>query len=71
MQELLLIAIAWAGLVLLVFGYGYGSILRALWREPVLSHPVLIVESDDWGPAEASDAVRLDWLASLFAAIQE
>ena len=61
------IVVAWVVLVLLVFGYGYGPMLLALWREPVLRHPVLIVESDDWGPAEATDAERLDWLARLFA----
>jgi hypothetical protein len=39
--------------------------LRADWREPVLSTPVLIVESDDWGPGPSDDAVSLQRLRSL------
>lgn len=35
----------WLAILLLFFGQ-----LRAAWREPVLRHPVLIIESDDWGP---------------------
>jgi hypothetical protein len=30
--------------------------VRAAWREPVLRHPVLIIESDDWGPGPAQQA---------------
>lgn len=41
--------------------------LRALWREPVLAQPVLIVESDDWGPGPATDAAMLDRLHHLLA----
>lgn len=34
--------------------------LLALWREPVLRHPVLVIESDDWGvgPPEQAGALR-------------
>lgn len=32
---------------------------RAAWREPVLRYPVLIIESDDWGPGPASHAPAL------------
>ncbi len=44
------------------------SILRrfkALCREPVLSAPVLILESDDWGPGPASHAEKLQRLFSM------
>lgn len=39
--------------------------LVALWREPVMRHPVLIVESDDWGPAPEAHAARLREIASV------
>ncbi len=44
----------------------YGAALRRLWREPVLRHPLLIVESDDWGagPVQAQ-ATALDRLRRL------
>ena len=32
---------------------------RAAWREPALRYPVLIIESDDWGPGPASHATAL------------
>lgn len=35
---------------------------RAAWREPVLRHPVLIIESDDWGPGPSSHAQALERL---------
>ncbi|MFN3595197.1 MAG: hypothetical protein ACK4TK_11030 [Thiobacillaceae bacterium] len=48
MRLLLLLLLAWLALVagaLLWHRRG----LMALWREPVLDQPVLIIESDDWG----------------------
>ncbi len=48
MSLLLLLPLAWLALVagaLLWHRRG----LMALWREPLLGHPVLIIESDDWG----------------------
>jgi hypothetical protein len=33
--------------------------VRAAWREPVLRHPVLIIESDDWGPGPETHADAL------------
>lgn len=48
-----------------LFGF-YARDLRRIWREPVLRHPVLIVESDDWGagPVEAQ-AAALDSLSEI------
>lgn len=37
---------------------------RAAWREPVLRHPVLIIESDDWGPGPSTHAEALERLAA-------
>ncbi|TXH79815.1 MAG: hypothetical protein E6Q80_19680, partial [Thauera aminoaromatica] len=45
--------------------------LRALWNEPVLAQPVLIVESDDWGPGPVADADALAGLASRLAAVRD
>jgi hypothetical protein len=41
-------------------GVRYRRDLRRLWREPVLRHPVLVLESDDWGagPPPQADALR-------------
>ena len=40
--------------------YRHRSDLRSLWREPVMRRPVVIIESDDWGPGPKSqvDALR-------------
>ena len=39
--------------------------LKRLWREPVLKHPVLIIESDDWGPGPEEHAGLLLRLTDL------
>jgi hypothetical protein len=63
---------AWhgAGLVLLMppviwllLLLAYRRPALAAWREPVLGHPVLIIESDDWGPGPAQQATALRRLA--------
>lgn len=67
----MLVAIAlWASLsiVLLVRSVG---VLRALWREPTLATPVLIVESDDWGPGPEADALVLTELAGALANVRD
>jgi len=56
-----------AALVLLALNRGA---LVALWREPVLKHPVLIVESDDWGagpPEQAEQLARIEAVLSSHA----
>jgi hypothetical protein len=40
----------------------YRREISCWWREPALSAPVLIIESDDWGPGPASDGSRLQRL---------
>lgn len=57
----------WLGMVGGVLLY-YRRDLLALWREPVLRFPVLIVESDDWGagPVEPQ-AVALQRLAAALS----
>jgi len=39
--------------------------ILALWREPVLSYPVMIVESDDWGAGPLSQAPALTRLVKI------
>ncbi|MCP3870064.1 MAG: hypothetical protein GY703_18605 [Gammaproteobacteria bacterium] len=43
----------------------YHKSLLALWREPVLRQPVLIVESDDWGAGPLSQAIALERIAGI------
>ena len=52
-----LLPLLWLGMVGSVLLY-YRRDLLAIWREPVLRHPVMIIESDDWGagPVEAQVA---------------
>jgi len=53
---LILLAIFAAELVAV---WRYRVILVRHWREPVLKYPVVIIESDDWGPGPAEQASRL------------
>lgn len=55
------------GVLLLMVGKG----VRSLWREPVLKYPVVIFESDDWGPAEPFEADRLRRIASVLRAFKD
>src|SRR3569832_2209142 len=51
--------LGWLLLATLIMIGRHGAPLRALWREPVLRRPVLIFESDDWGPGAATHAEAL------------
>lgn len=52
----------WLGLLL-----WYRRPVIEFWREPVFRAPVLIVESDDWGPAPPDHAEMLAAIAGLLA----
>lgn len=60
------VAAVW--LLLLVM---FSKRLLADWREPVLAVPVLIIESDDWGPGPIEDAYRLEKLAALLQGFRD
>ena len=62
---------AWVGAAALLVLLGWLATLvlfrrevARAWREPVVRHPVLIVESDDWGPGPAEDAAALRAIAA-------
>jgi hypothetical protein len=48
-----------------------GAALRSLWQEPVLSCPVVIVESDDWGVGPQSDALALQQIAAVLHGVRD
>jgi hypothetical protein len=62
--------LAWLVLTVVLFSR-QAAILRALWREPTLAHPVVIVESDDWGPGPVSDAQALEGIAAILAGVRD
>ncbi len=45
----------------------YRRELWRLWREPVFRHPILIIESDDWGAGPLSQAKALRDIADVLA----
>lgn len=45
--------------------------LVARWREPVLSYPVLIIESDDWGAGPLGQADALTRLSTLLQQVRD
>ncbi|MCC6201498.1 MAG: hypothetical protein IT494_00660 [Gammaproteobacteria bacterium] len=45
--------------------------LLARWREPVLRHPVLVIESDDWGAGPLEQAKALRELAAMLGRIRD
>jgi hypothetical protein len=58
MSVIILIIIGWLSVSLLLI-WVWRRPLLALWREPVLRHPLLIVESDDWGAGPTAQAAAL------------
>jgi hypothetical protein len=63
-QAALLILLLWL-LVNVVVVVVYRRELRRLWREPVFRHPVLVIESDDWGAGPLSQAPALRDIAEV------
>lgn len=70
MTTVALIALAWLVLTVALL-VPHARMLRALWQEPVLARPVVIVESDDWGPGPDSDALMLQRIAEQLADIRD
>jgi hypothetical protein len=54
----------------LVFIYSRRELV-AVWREPVLRRPVLIIESDDWGAGPAGQSAVLDEILRLLAGFSD
>jgi hypothetical protein len=56
----------WAAIAIVILAMwtsvllAFAAPLRARWREPVFRHPLLVIESDDWGagPLEQAEALR-------------
>ena len=67
----LLIPLVWLSIGSLVLYLIHRDLLGCLWREPVFARPVVIVESDDWGPGPASDALILRRIAEQLADIRD
>lgn len=54
-----------------LFAVYHRRTLSAWWREPVLRRPVLILESDDWGPGDESHARALQRLAEMLSGYRD
>lgn len=63
------VLLLWGVSAVLIFARLHRAALRALWNEPVLAQPVLIVESDDWGPGPVADADALAGIARRLAEV--
>lgn len=57
--------LAWLLAGSLWFVYLYRREMQRMWHEPMLRRPVVIVESDDWGPAGAQDVSALESLIKM------
>ncbi|MBU1264808.1 MAG: hypothetical protein KJ946_09370 [Gammaproteobacteria bacterium] len=60
------ILLLWAAVLL-----AFATPLAARWREPVLRHPVLIIESDDWGAGPLQQADALTRLTGTLQGIRD
>ena len=67
---LVLLVAAWVGSVGLILFVYRREAIRA-WREPTLRAPVLIIESDDWGPGPDDDAAWLYRIADVLGRYQD
>jgi hypothetical protein len=63
---LAMLLLLWAGVLL-----AFAKPLVARWREPVLRHPVLIIESDDWGAGPLAQADALTRLSALLQRVRD
>lgn len=45
--------------------------LRARWRESVFRHPILVIESDDWGAGPLDQAAALNRLAEVLSRVRD
>ncbi|MFZ3260532.1 MAG: hypothetical protein WA135_06630 [Thiobacillus sp.] len=63
---LAMVLVLWAGVLL-----AFSGPLAARWREPVLRHPVLIIESDDWGAGPLAQADALTYLTGTLQGIRD
>ena len=54
----------------LIFIYSRRELV-AIWREPVLRRPVLVIESDDWGAGPADQSGVLDEILRLLAGFSD
>jgi len=66
-QGFLLFVLSWVALGTIVIGWVGRRTLVAFWREPTLGHPVLIVESDDWGAGPPEQAEQLARIEAVLA----
>jgi len=61
-----MLLLLWAGVLL-----AFSGPLAARWREPVLRHPMLIIESDDWGAGPLAQADVLRDLSALLQRVRD
>jgi len=71
MHTLFLLILAWFAASVGLLAVLHWRTLLATWREPVLACPVLIVESDDWGPGPSEDAAALQELARVLESLRD
>lgn len=62
---LAIVALVWIAASASALAILFRRELARAWREPVLTEPVLIVESDDWGYGPTEQAARLRQLAQM------
>lgn len=60
------VLLLWAGAL-----FVFMKPLAARWREPVFRHPVLVIESDDWGAGPPGQAAALDRLAETLSRVRD
>lgn len=65
------LVVAWLFFVSLVLAWVYRADLRRLWQEPVLTRPVLIIESDDWGAGPGEQRPGLEQIAACLAQFRD
>jgi len=64
--DLLLLVIFLGTAVIVILLLVYGGEFKRLWLEPMLHHPVVIFESDDWGVGPKEQVSALGDLLELF-----
>ena len=67
MQRLPLFVLLWVAIGTIVVCWTARRTLVAFWREPMFKHPVLIIESDDWGAGPPEQVEPLARIAAVLA----